>query len=734
MHANFSPTLGGYSGQGAFRYWCQNVLPLTFDDSISYMELLAKVVTYLNHTIDDVATAEDNIDKLNTAFNQLQDYVNTYFDNLDLESTIDTVLDNWASDGRLGTVVEPFVRDEVSEEIGDVVAAQLADVVALQISAVVASQLADVVASQIHPIVQEDVTTWLNTYVTPVGSAVVVDSSLTVEGAAADAKVVGDDFSNTALYKRYLTSSNDVLALPIGVYAIPNTNKPTNLPSNFPSNEVGIVYVMDKAGTNDAPLVRLCFSAYSRKMWHYTGYGWEEILTKTATENLINTAVANVLEYKGYLTSEDDSTLVNMGSYGVSAITTNRPINLPSSFPDNEAGVLVVLDKSSTYSTGVERLLFANYSRRMWYYTGYTWEEILSKTIIDSMFATAVNNVYKNMYANFGEDYAKNNQNNYTKGSSISVTGIQYKFLDSNGPRDISESYPTWYISEPIDVTPNTFYYVTASAQYTHVLYTIMDSENNVIYYETMVGNDVVRIVDKFIYTPANASKIQLASVDGEAGLGVKNAVNDFIWSNIKWACMGDSLTAVNDRTSVHYFDYISYKTGIKITNLGAGGTGFMKDYAGSPAYMDRVDTIPLDSDVITIMGSGNDLSLPLGTPSDNTNATICGCINITIQRIFARKVTYNLGIITPCPWQGYNPADDTNAMAKYSEAIVQICKNWGIPCLDLYHCSNMRPWESAFRAACYTHDGGGGVHPDETGHKIIATKIEAFMNMLLLR
>lgn len=36
------------------------------------------------------------------------------------------------------------------------------------------------------------ITNWLNTNVNPVGSAVVVDSSLTISGAAADAKVVGN--------------------------------------------------------------------------------------------------------------------------------------------------------------------------------------------------------------------------------------------------------------------------------------------------------------------------------------------------------------------------------------------------------------------------------------------------------------------------------------------------------------------------------------------------------------
>ena len=41
------------------------------------------------------------------------------------------------------------------------------------------------------------ITNWLNTNVNPVGSAVVVDSSLIVSGAAADAKKTGDEIKKT---------------------------------------------------------------------------------------------------------------------------------------------------------------------------------------------------------------------------------------------------------------------------------------------------------------------------------------------------------------------------------------------------------------------------------------------------------------------------------------------------------------------------------------------------------
>lgn len=47
-----------------FRFWCQKVIPLVYDDSISYYEFLCKVCNYLNHVIEDVNTIPDYIDKV----------------------------------------------------------------------------------------------------------------------------------------------------------------------------------------------------------------------------------------------------------------------------------------------------------------------------------------------------------------------------------------------------------------------------------------------------------------------------------------------------------------------------------------------------------------------------------------------------------------------------------------------------------------------------------------------
>jgi lysophospholipase L1-like esterase len=202
-------------------------------------------------------------------------------------------------------------------------------------------------------------------------------------------------------------------------------------------------------------------------------------------------------------------------------------------------------------------------------------------------------------------------------------------------------------------------------------------------------------------------------------------------WRDKKWTCLGDSLTEHNLRTKLNYHDYIAQTTGINVTNLGKSGSGYMSN-AGYRFY-ERVSLVPTDSDVVTIFGSGNDLSFTLGEPTDTGTSTICGAINITIDNLVARMPRVSLGIVAPTPWEPYPPTLTNNAMALYVNALKTICENRSIPFLDLYHESNLRPWTAEGRAACYSKDNGGGTHPDEYGHKLIAPRFKAFLEELLI-
>lgn len=99
--ANFTPTLGDYTELKPFRYWCQKVLPLVYDDSLSYYELLCKVVDYLNKTMEDVETLHGDVTNLRTAYEKLQSYVNNYFSTLDVQEEINNKLDDMFKKGLL---------------------------------------------------------------------------------------------------------------------------------------------------------------------------------------------------------------------------------------------------------------------------------------------------------------------------------------------------------------------------------------------------------------------------------------------------------------------------------------------------------------------------------------------------------------------------------------------------------------------------------------------------------
>lgn len=86
-----------------FRFWCQKVLPLVYDDSLSYYELLCKVVDYLNKTME-------NVNKLSENFDELQKYVNDYFKNLNVQQEINNKLDEMAKDGTLQLIIESFLK------------------------------------------------------------------------------------------------------------------------------------------------------------------------------------------------------------------------------------------------------------------------------------------------------------------------------------------------------------------------------------------------------------------------------------------------------------------------------------------------------------------------------------------------------------------------------------------------------------------------------------------------
>ena len=69
------------------KYWCYKVLPLVYDDSLSYYEVLCKVVKKLNDLIDQYGLTGETINEIQTAIAELQKWVDD-FDTTFIESVV----------------------------------------------------------------------------------------------------------------------------------------------------------------------------------------------------------------------------------------------------------------------------------------------------------------------------------------------------------------------------------------------------------------------------------------------------------------------------------------------------------------------------------------------------------------------------------------------------------------------------------------------------------------------
>ena len=100
-----------------FRFWAQKVIPLVYDESLSYYELLCKVVDYLNKMGVDFNELLENFNELSEDFANLKTWVETEFPEF-----VNNKLDEMAEDGTLTALIAPylpFVTPEMFGAIGD---------------------------------------------------------------------------------------------------------------------------------------------------------------------------------------------------------------------------------------------------------------------------------------------------------------------------------------------------------------------------------------------------------------------------------------------------------------------------------------------------------------------------------------------------------------------------------------------------------------------------------------
>lgn len=61
-----------------FRFWCFKVLPLVYDDELSYYEVICKCVDYINNLIVNNKAISNDVEKLKQELKRVQEWINNY--------------------------------------------------------------------------------------------------------------------------------------------------------------------------------------------------------------------------------------------------------------------------------------------------------------------------------------------------------------------------------------------------------------------------------------------------------------------------------------------------------------------------------------------------------------------------------------------------------------------------------------------------------------------------------
>ena len=61
-----------------FSFWCYKVLPLVYDDSLSYYEILCKVVTYINKLIEQDKIFGNELTNLLKELEKVKEWINNF--------------------------------------------------------------------------------------------------------------------------------------------------------------------------------------------------------------------------------------------------------------------------------------------------------------------------------------------------------------------------------------------------------------------------------------------------------------------------------------------------------------------------------------------------------------------------------------------------------------------------------------------------------------------------------